>query len=321
VRIGRSVLVGAFFVAACGRSSDGHAVKPRHDARPAAALIDATDPEATLAERLAAKNPVTPVPPPTIKPAGKGDCRTDYAPRPERDPNPMCRVEGGTFLMGDEKDATTVKDFYIDKFEVTVQQAAVFINAQGTLWCGTEPCYQQMTSTLLEKRDDGLWLPRPGAERLAIRFSLSGARYYCEWAGKRLPEEAEWEYAARHDPRTGKDYAYAWGDKWLPRHAACDEELCRDGFRDDYEAMAPVGTFDGTAGFGDGTSPWGLHDTVGNVPELVDGCGPSSECIGCPDDPCLPLAKGLGLVGENARLARLTARAPLGHAGFRCARW
>jgi formylglycine-generating enzyme required for sulfatase activity len=303
--------------AAC--SSERPAARRQHDAQPARALIDAADPNATIAERLAVKPPVTPVPPPTVKPTKKGDCRTEYAPRPERDPNPMCRVAGGTFLMGDDKKKTTVGDFYIDQFEVTVGQAAVFINAQGTLWCGTEPCYQRMASTLLEKHDDGLWMPRPGAERLPISFSLSGARYYCEWAGKRLPDEAEWEYAARHDPRTGKDHRYAWGDRLEPRRSACHVDLCRDGFPD---GLAPVGTFDGVGAYADGTSAWGLHDTVGNEEEFVEGCGPPIDCVApCDPDPCPPLAKGLSVIDSDPSLARLTARLLGGYGGFRCARW
>ena len=45
--------------------------------------------------------PTLPPPAPTIRPGG--DCKTEYAPRPTRDPNPMCKVDGGTFEMGDPK--------------------------------------------------------------------------------------------------------------------------------------------------------------------------------------------------------------------------
>src|SRR3990170_6696392 len=89
--------------------------------------------------------PKVPPPPPTVKPAGKGDCRTEYAPRPKRDPNPMCRVRGGNFQMGSPEGESdpdehpqhpvTVKDFYLDQFEVTWAQVAHFLNARGGNAC------------------------------------------------------------------------------------------------------------------------------------------------------------------------------------------
>ena len=65
-------------------------------------------------------------PPPTTKPNEKSDCKTDYAPRPKRDPNPMCKIDGGTFTMGDEREHIQVKlsPYFLDEFEVTVAQVA-----------------------------------------------------------------------------------------------------------------------------------------------------------------------------------------------------
>src|SRR3569623_1955650 len=82
------------FCGGCGKHGDRTpSGATSHEGSGSAAATTAGDP--TKGE------PTTPPPPPTIKPGGKGDCKTDYAPRPKRDPNPMCRLTGGTFTMTD----------------------------------------------------------------------------------------------------------------------------------------------------------------------------------------------------------------------------
>jgi sulfatase modifying factor 1 len=92
-----------------------------------------------------------------------------------------------------------------------------------------------------------------------VHIAYEDAIAYCKWAGKRLPTEAEFEFASRGSLDRKR---YAWGDEFMPggKHMANtfqghfpDTNTAEDGYR----GTAPVGTFPATG--------YGLFDMAGNV--------------------------------------------------------
>jgi len=280
--------------------------------------------------------PKDPPPAPTVKAGGKGDCKTDYAPRPKRDPNPMCKIDGGTFTMGYDNEHVEVKlsPYYLDEFEVTVAQVAHYLKAtRADDGCAPsnmqQSCFLVSNSSPIQKQPDGSYKISPGADRLPFDVaSREGAMRYCEWAGKQLPTEAQWEFAARHDPKSGKDLVFPWGDEFDGRRARCDDDKCPGGASN--TNPVDVGNYDGTNSLGDGRSPWGIYNMAGNAAELVSDCGaPYGACQGpCvdpkrttptrPERPCEVTVRGGASQGEQQ--LRTFNRATMSDGGFRCAR-
>jgi formylglycine-generating enzyme required for sulfatase activity len=156
----------------------------------------------------------------------------------------MIEIPAGPFVMGSDEgdpDETPAHEvdlpaYEIDQFEVTNAQFAQFV---------AEMDYQ----TDAEKAGIGNWRDFAGGKdnHPVVKVSWNDAKAFCEWAGKRLPTEAEWEKAARGDD--GR--LYPWGDEWEASSANVKES----GFR----GTTAVGSFAA------GASPYEVMDMAGNV--------------------------------------------------------
>ncbi|MDQ3742818.1 MAG: SUMF1/EgtB/PvdO family nonheme iron enzyme [Acidobacteriota bacterium] len=161
-------------------------------------------------------------------------------------PPGMVYVPDGTFTMGTDasldKDkydspahAVAVKHFFIDRYEVTNEEYAKFVEEQN------EP-----PPTTWKSKN----YPPGAAHEPVTGVKFDAARAYCENAGKNLPTEEEWEYAAR-----GTDgRLYPWKGDWQAGLANADHAS---------SGVADVGTYKGE-------SPFGAFDMIGNAWEWTE---------------------------------------------------
>lgn len=132
-----------------------------------------------------------------------------------------------------------VDAFYIDRTEVTNRQYKRFLAETG-----------------YEPKHYLDYLPYNALGLPAAVLEWEDAVAYAEWAGKRLPTEAEWEKAAR-----GTDGRFwPWGNEWDATKLSGNDGT---GLKDGYKQTAPV------AQFPQGASPWGALDMAGNLWEWV----------------------------------------------------
>ncbi len=278
----------------------------------------------------------------------------------------MVKLPGGKFLMGTEDPSgfpadgegpireVTVDPFYVDAIAVTNAQFARFVKstryvteAERFGWSfvfhllmtrkARRAASQAVSEASWWVRVDGANWRRPDGpgsdtkgrmDHPVVHVSWNDAMAYGGWAGKRLPTEAEWEYAARGGL---EQKTYPWGDELMP-----------DG---EHRCNIWQGTFpdDNTAEDGYvGTAPaqwsrpneFGLYNVSGNVWEwTADWFSPTYHVDGPRDNPKGPesgdaiVTRGGSYLCHESycnryRVAARTSNTPdssTGNTGFRCA--
>lgn len=187
----------------------------------------------------AAKDVLTQLPPQKVEPS------IAAVATPAVPPEGMILINGAEYTMGrndgDDMDSpshpATVKPFFIDLTEVTHEAYKKFLAATQH---PAPPSWQGGNFA-------------PGLEDHPVTdVTWDDANAYAKWAGKRLPTEEEWEYAARGTDKR----RYPWGDTYKPGAANINDDTATDPKE---VKTKSVGLYP------DGKSPFGLFDMAGNV--------------------------------------------------------
>lgn len=171
----------------------------------------------------------------------------------------MVQIPEGAFIMGNNGRPTGegagdedeqpehkvfVKSFYIDVYETTNAHYKRFVDATGA-----EPPLLWRNGTY----------PPAKINHPVVYVSWFDADAFCQWAGKRLPTEEEWEKAAR-----GSDGRhFPWGTPFDFKKANTPQYWLAKGIEVSQGSTLPVASFE------EGKSPYGLYDMAGNVYEWV----------------------------------------------------
>lgn len=173
----------------------------------------------------------------------------------------------GNFVFDNEKWAHEVEvaPFRLARAPVTNAEFLAFVEENGyrrrELWSDSGWHWREQSaaeSPVYWIKQDGAWMQRryDAVKELAphapvIHVNWHEAQAYCRWAGRRLPTEAEWEYAAATTPEPGRKRRYPWGD-------VMPENGCTNLF-------GAVGEYVDVAAFAESDSGWGCRQMFGNV--------------------------------------------------------
>lgn len=193
--------------------------------------------------------PVTPAPTPSPTYTPPAYSPPSAAPS---DLGAQVKVPGGTFTMGSTEDTeamptrqVTLSSFYIDKYEISVGEYRKCVQSGS--------CLTPLNSISTYCNYD-----KTGKDAHPVNcVEWTDAKKYCSWAGKRLPTEAEWEFAAR-----GLDNRkFPWGNN----NPTCSQADYKNdsGLFCSGSGTSPVGKHPL------GISFWGVHDMGGNIEEWV----------------------------------------------------
>ena len=211
----------------------------------------------------------------------------------EKDGAKMHLIPAGEFEMGNPLDeggdderpvhSVYVDSFYMDVYEVTNAQYKQFMEETGH----QVPAFWD---------DPDLNMPN----HPVVGVSWYDAVAYCQWAGKRLPTEAEWEKAARGglvgkrhpwNDESPEAFKCNFADKQAPSWANWADRSLDDG----YQFTAPVGTYP--------PNGFGLYDMAGNVWEwCMDAYAPRAYANSPKDN---PVAGGL-IAFDNSDYTNVT---------------
>ncbi|MGB0154325.1 MAG: formylglycine-generating enzyme family protein [Verrucomicrobiales bacterium] len=278
----------------------------------------------------------------------------------------MVELEGGSFLMGAEDSEiwhtdgegpireVTLEPFWIDRTTVTNDAFDEFVEATGYeteaerfgwsfVFHNQIPKGHRKHVQLVSVEGTSWWARlekadwrKPGGpgtnikklgDHPVVHVSWNDAAAYAVWAGKRLPTEAEWEYASRGGLETK---IYPWGDELMPE----GKHRCNiwqgnfpheDAAEDGYAGTAPAKSFRANG--------YGLYHTVGNVWEwTADWWSPNFHLKGPRENPMGPESGSSRVIKggsylchdsycnryRNSARTQNTPDSSTGHTGFRC---